>query len=227
MTIMWLFAAVMLAGIGLGIWALTRRGGDGGRAHEILAERLALGEISPDEYRARRDTIGRPSGRHVATLGIASVTLIVLGLVGGLVAAATTIGPTRDGTDRMMSGRMDRMMDGRMRGMMRGMMDGDTGRDADPPEPGAREISIEGDEFSFEPDEIRLERGETVNIVFDNQGRMFHTFTVAALDFELRADRGQEISGSLRPTETGRFRAVCTVPGHIQGGMTATVIVEG
>jgi putative membrane protein len=59
---MWLWAALMVvivvALIGLGVWAITRIPRPAApqphdRAREILAERLARGEITPDEYRER------------------------------------------------------------------------------------------------------------------------------------------------------------------------------
>jgi putative membrane protein len=52
--------------IGIGAWLIVRRRPRGGdpldRAHEILAERFARGELSGDEYRTRVDELRRPAG---------------------------------------------------------------------------------------------------------------------------------------------------------------------
>jgi putative membrane protein len=55
--VLWLAVAVAV------VWLLSRRwrqprGGDPGRAREILAERYARGELSSDEYRQRLADLG-------------------------------------------------------------------------------------------------------------------------------------------------------------------------
>lgn len=211
---MWVFVAFLALGLGLGVWALARMGGGGGRAHDILAERMARGEITLDEYRERLDLVGSPSRGRIATPVAAA--LIVVGVIGVVAAAAFSMG--RDGMDRVIRGRD-------MSEMMR-MMGGESGRDGAEPKAGARERRVTADEFSFDPEVIRVPVGETVNIVFENHGRMFHTFTAAALDFELRAQGDETISGAIRAPAGGTYNVVCTVPGHAEAGMKATVVAR-
>lgn len=45
---------VMLLLVGTGIWLVVYKARGGHRAREILAERYARGEISPEEYQQRR-----------------------------------------------------------------------------------------------------------------------------------------------------------------------------
>lgn len=58
-TLMMLTWVAILAGVA---WLLIRHGREAqttsGRAREVLDERLASGEISPEEYRERRDLLG-------------------------------------------------------------------------------------------------------------------------------------------------------------------------
>jgi putative membrane protein len=64
---MWLWGALMLvlmfATLGFVAWAVARSTGHAGphphdRAREILAERLARGDIAPEEYRERSQHLG-------------------------------------------------------------------------------------------------------------------------------------------------------------------------
>lgn len=220
--LVWLFVIALGAGVGSAGWALTRARDDGGRAAEILAERLARGDISPEEYRERRAVIGRATGRSRALVAAVAVALILVGLAGGLVATTVADAPSHRSVDRM----MDRMMGGGMMRGMGGMMGGETGRTAASPDPASdANIAVVAREFSFAPREIRLRRGDTVNIALENEGMMIHTFTVGSLGFELRAQSGDRIEGALRARERGTYKAVCTVPGHAEAGMRAVLEV--
>ena len=213
----WIFVLLVVVGVGIGAWSLGRSRETGGRGHDILAERLARGDISIEEYGDRLALLPQALSRRTTLLVLASV-LIVVGLVGAVVASA--ISTRRNGIFGMM-GDADGMMDG-----MGGMMGGESRRSGDEPAAGSPELSIKGREFEFDPDEIRVPRAQTVNIAFENRGMMVHTFTVPALDFDLRATPGDEIAGAFRATKAGRYRALCTVRGHAASGMTANVIVE-
>ncbi len=90
---------------------------------------------------------------------------------------------------------------------------------------GAPQRTIVADEFSFAPATVRIPEGERVNLVLRNDGGMFHTLTVRGLGFELRAQAGERISGSLAATSRGEFTFVCTVPGHTDAGMRGKILV--
>lgn len=116
---------------------------------------------------------------------------------------------------------------GRMGQMEPGMHGprGEAGR-APAPEAGADEILIVADEFSFEPDELRLVAGETVNVTLDNRGVAFHDFVIGDIGFALVADPNRRSTGALLFDRPGRYEFICSVPGHAQAGMTGTVVVE-
>lgn len=180
-------------------------------AHEILAERLATGDLSPEDYRDRLALIGGGRRNGSRLLVPLVVMLIVLALAGLVITAVVAMGRTD------------------MRSMMRSMpmmMGGDSGRQGSAPRAGAAERTIVADEFSFSPGTLRIREGEQVNLVLRNDGGMFHTLTVRGLGFELRAQAGESISGSLRATDRGEFAFVCTVPGHADAGMRGKILVE-
>lgn len=212
-------AVLLVAGVILGAFAAassTRRG-----ARQILDERLARGDISTEEYRERLNALG-PAREPSRALVPVAAALIALGLVGVLGAALAGGGGLMG---RMMDGMggapMDRMMDG-----MGSMMRGESGRTSDAPSPGAEEIKVTGFEFGFEPSEVRVRAGETVNLALVNRGMMFHTLTIGRLGFEVRANPGESITGALTAREPGRYQIICTVAGHADAGMRATLVVE-
>lgn len=150
--------------------------------------------------------------RRRSSLAPIALALAIVGLAGTLLVAAVAPGPGHG---------FMHMMDGM--GSM--MMSGDAGRSGSPPVPGVREIRIAGQEFSFEPRQVRLRVGETANIVFDNRGMMFHTLTVGGLGLDLRANGGESISGSVRPEKPGSYSFICAVSGHAEAGMRGTIEV--
>ncbi len=108
---------------------------------------------------------------------------------------------------------------------MGSMMSGDTQRSGPAPVAGARGLRVTGREFSFSPAEIRIRTGESVNVVFDNRGTMFHTLTISALGVDLHANGGDQIAAALRGERAGSHPFICAVSGHADAGMRGTVII--
>jgi uncharacterized cupredoxin-like copper-binding protein len=207
---------VLAAGIALGAWCLSRVGRKptGASARTILDERLARGSISLEEYGQRRAVLtglhGSPEGwRRPGVSALVAVVLVVAGLAGSAAFAASG---TRGGWGPMMGS---------------WMMYGDGGRSgqAAQPVPGARKITVVGTEYFFRPKVVRARPGETVNLRFENRGDQFHTLTISALGFELRAQGGETVTGSLRSPASGSFSIVCAVPGHDEAGMHARFVI--
>jgi plastocyanin len=156
---------------------------------------------------------GRSGGRaHSALVTPISTAITAAGLLGVIFVAATS-GP----------GLMHSMMGGGDMGSM--MASGETARSGTAPVPGAREVRVTANEFSFSPAAVQAKVGETVNLVFDNTGHMFHTFTVGELGLDLRANGGEEIAGSFRAERAGTFAFFCAVSGHAEAGMRGAVTV--
>jgi plastocyanin len=207
---------VLVAGMVLGGWSLRRFGEKptGSSPRATLDERLARGSISLEEYGQRRAVLAErspsPAGGRGPRAGVlVAVALVVTGLAASTAFAATG---TRDGWGSMMGP----WMMGGNRG---------SGGHAAAPVPGARRITVVGDEYSFRPKVLRARAGETVNLRFENRGDQFHTLTISALGFELRADGGKTVTGSLRAPASGSVAIVCAVPGHAEAGMRARLVV--
>lgn len=159
----------------------------------------------------------------------------VLTVVAGVALAACT--PTGGGG--MGGGGMGGDMDGDMGGGMDGGggmgTTGDTGvesgedehDEAETPEPipGARDVAVEAGDMYFEPDTLRVEAGESINITVTNVGNTFHDLTVTELDFMIDVPAGVTATGGLTVNEPGEYGFECTVPGHASAGMTGTLIV--
>jgi len=87
----------------------------------------------------------------------------------------------------------------------------------------AKEISMASGNLFFAPKSLTLAKDQQVKITFSNSG--FHTFTIDELDVN-QSLRGSTVTVEFTPTETGTFEYYCAVPGHKEGGMSGSLIVE-
>lgn len=88
------------------------------------------------------------------------------------------------------------------------------------------QVEVEGGTYYFEPNEIRVKRGQTVKIVFTNANGM-HDFVIDELD--VRTDitnTGETVEVEFVADEVGEFEYYCSVSNHKQLGMVGTLIVE-
>lgn len=122
------------------------------------------------------------------------------------------------------------------------------GGGSSPTEQAPRTIQVQmTDELRFEPPEFTVQAGETVRFAITNAGQIVHEFLIgdeAAQDeFEMEMSEGDGMAHdsdagvSVEPGEMETFEytfgeagdllAGCHEPGHYDGGMVATVTVEG
>lgn len=197
----------------------------GYRAHAILDQRLAAGEIDHDEYRERLQVldpprVSRPSTRRwlpVVLLGVAALALVGLLLVMPGMAGGDGPGP--------MGGDMNGMMTDHMDGMMGQRSNGGTAPAAIS---GATELTVEAGDLWFAPDRIDVVAGEPTNSTLDNGGESFHDLTIDELDLQIDAEAGQRTTAGLQIDEPGTYEFYCSVPGHASAGMRGTLtVVEG
>lgn len=93
---------------------------------------------------------------------------------------------------------------------------------------GATEVRVRATNFAFTPNEIRLPKNEATNLTLENPAAsgVVHDLTVPGLGIHVAAGSGQTATVGLRGLAAGRYDAYCSVPGHADLGMRATVIVD-
>ncbi len=87
-------------------------------------------------------------------------------------------------------------------------------------------VTINANEFKYDPNTITAKVGQTVNVTLVNKGTVKHTFVIDALKVNISADPGQSATGSFTPTSAGTFQFYCDQPGHKDAGMTGTLTVQ-
>lgn len=90
-------------------------------------------------------------------------------------------------------------------------------------------VNVVAKEFAFEPKEIKVNAGMAKFLV-RNDGAVEHDFEIVGV-----AEHGAEHEGKLiQPSEArvvevelkpGTYQVVCTVAGHKEAGMVATIVV--
>ena len=164
---------------------------------------------------------------------IAGMTAVISGalLTVGLIAAAL-IGPSYADADTMaavmathMGAGMTNMMTGSMGMGMNGMM-GAGVHPAATAIPNAKDVRVEITNFAFTPSEIRMPKGADVNLILHNGTGVLHDFNALALHLHVNIAPGDTAVVGLRDLQAGRYEAYCSVDGHADLGMRATVVVE-
>ena len=98
---------------------------------------------------------------------------------------------------------------------------------AQSPAVSAREITISGDEFKFDPAAITVSAGQPVTLTFINAGTYPHNFTVSDLNISTRTIQpGEQDTIQFTPDKPGQFTYTCTVDTHAASGMTGTLTVQ-
>jgi plastocyanin len=89
----------------------------------------------------------------------------------------------------------------------------------------ARHVAVSGRSFAFAPEEITVQAGEDIAIVFSSEDSL-HDFTIDELDAHVSAEEGATSVGGFRAEESGRYSFYCSVEGHREAGMEGTLVVE-
>lgn len=101
------------------------------------------------------------------------------------------------------------------------------------------EITAETTEFEFSPSSWEVPADAAVTLTLDNQGTMEHTFTVVTeggrvsssaelgeVEPVARVEAGATTTASFTaPSQPDSYQVVCTIPGHLEAGMEATLTV--
>lgn len=90
-------------------------------------------------------------------------------------------------------------------------------------------VNVVAKEFAFEPKEIKVNAG-MAKFVVRNEGAVEHDFEIVGVDEHgveheaklIRPSEAREVEVELKP---GTYQVVCTVAGHKEAGMAATIVV--
>jgi uncharacterized cupredoxin-like copper-binding protein len=91
-----------------------------------------------------------------------------------------------------------------------------------------REITVTATEMSFSPAAIEVPAGQPVKLTFRNNGMVEHNWQ-GQVDGEtilVTARPRQSGSKTFTPRTPGTYKIICSVPGHEQAGMVATLTVR-
>lgn len=83
----------------------------------------------------------------------------------------------------------------------------------------ARQIIIEADDFSFPSGQVKIKQGEVIELVLSNVGKVEHDFEIVGTDIHVHAQPGSQKSVSFSLNKPGKYKAICTLPGHKEAGM--------
>jgi uncharacterized cupredoxin-like copper-binding protein len=105
------------------------------------------------------------------------------------------------------------------------------------------QITVDMVEFMFNPETLRVPAGAQVELTLINSGALEHEWVIMNLGTQASepfdendeaniywekevAPRSQEVETFTAPTEPGEYQIVCGIAGHLEAGMTGTLIVE-
>lgn len=123
----------------------------------------------------------------------------------------------------------------------------DLGRHSSPPEPSTgksghvhdhssnqsdashhvdEELVVKATEFSFSPTSIRATVGQKIKITLENTGQAEHDFEIVGTNVHIHAAPGEKNSMAVSFDKAGYYQVICTLPGHKEAGMTASIQVS-
>jgi uncharacterized cupredoxin-like copper-binding protein len=87
-------------------------------------------------------------------------------------------------------------------------------------------LEVTAREFAFEPDEMRVAADEPVMLVLTNGGAVEHDFVVDEPAVLVHVDPAQTAEEEIGPFPAGTYTVYCSIPGHREAGMEATLVAE-
>lgn len=96
-----------------------------------------------------------------------------------------------------------------------------------PPAGPTTSVTVIGLDYSFEPADLTVTEGETVKVVFRNDGALAHTWELPAFNVisdELGSGESQELT--FVADKAGVYEVICGVVGHADLGMVGTLTVN-
>jgi plastocyanin len=90
------------------------------------------------------------------------------------------------------------------------------------------DLEVVATEFAFEPAEMTVRAAVITEVTLVNEGIVEHDLTVDELDLQIqiRAPIAGKASGTIVSPRIGTYQVYCSILGHRQNGMIATLVVE-
>ena len=89
-----------------------------------------------------------------------------------------------------------------------------------------KEFNVNGKNFSFDPSQITVKKGDKVKITFKDEDG-FHNLVISGYNVETKKiNTGQEQTVEFIADKTGQFEYYCSVTGHREKGMKGTLTVN-
>ena len=90
-----------------------------------------------------------------------------------------------------------------------------------------REVTVEGDEYSFSPKSLSVTAGERISLTFKNMGNLPHNFMIDELGVVTKTIAGgQTDTVEFTAEASGTFTFYCSVGGHRELGMEGDLEVQ-
>jgi nitrite reductase (NO-forming) len=90
-----------------------------------------------------------------------------------------------------------------------------------------KSFAVTGSEFAFAPDTFSVNKGDKVRVVFTNNGKFPHNFTITELNVQGNTvSPGGSDTVTFTADKAGTFTYFCSVPTHKDKGMAGTFIVK-
>ena len=99
------------------------------------------------------------------------------------------------------------------------------GRVGGNPEAGARPIRVEATNFKFSPDTLRVKAGEEIALRLHSEDSS-HNLAIDGLGVVAEVGGGETTTARLRIDAPGTYTYFCTIPGHRDGGMEGTIMIQ-
>lgn len=89
-------------------------------------------------------------------------------------------------------------------------------------------ITIVGKKLKYNPDEIRVKKGETIEVTMKNEGFVSHSFDIPELDIRTHSVQPDSFVQTTFTADypAGKYEFICDVSEHKLAGMKGTLIVE-
>jgi uncharacterized cupredoxin-like copper-binding protein len=86
-------------------------------------------------------------------------------------------------------------------------------------------ISVRASEFQFSPIHMELNSSQTYRLALKNTGKIEHDFEIIGTSIHVHTKPGETKMVEFTIDKPGLYKAVCTLPGHLEAGMVTPIQV--